>query len=51
MSNQSDTLLRADSKIWKVFATLLSYLFHPVFVPVYFMLFLLYVHPIQFLGY
>lgn len=32
-------------------ASLLSFLFHPVFIPVYFLLFLLYVHPIHFLGY
>ncbi len=51
MNNQSVTVLHTDSKIWKALATLLSYLFHPVFVPIYFMLFLLYVHPIQFLGY
>lgn len=31
-------------------ATLLSFIFHPVFVPVFFLLFLLYVHPLQFLG-
>ena len=32
-------------------ASFLSFVFHPVFIPVFFILFLLYVHPIHFLGY
>jgi hypothetical protein len=32
-------------------ASLLSFVFHPVFVPVLFVSFLLYVHPVHFLGY
>ena len=51
MSNQSGIINKTAYKLWRVPAILLSYLFHPVFVPVYFMLFLLYVHPIHFLGY
>jgi membrane-associated phospholipid phosphatase len=31
-------------------ATLLSFIFHPVFIPIFFLSFLLYVHPLQFLG-
>ena len=31
-------------------ATIVSYLFHPVFIPVYVMLYLLYIHPFMFLG-
>ncbi|MBM3413045.1 MAG: hypothetical protein FJY19_06675 [Bacteroidetes bacterium] len=51
MHNQPIKTDQTSSKIWKALASLLSYLFHPVFVPVYFILFLLYVHPIHFLGY
>lgn len=51
MINQSVTIKKTAFKLSSVSAILLSYLFHPVFVPVYFMLFLLYVHPIHFLGY
>ena len=32
-------------------ASFLSFVFHPIFIPVFFILFLLYVHPIHFLGY
>jgi hypothetical protein len=35
----------------KVVATILSYLFHPVFVPIYVMLFLVYVHPYLFVDF
>jgi hypothetical protein len=36
---------------WRWGAHLLSILFHPVFVPVYFMYFLLFQHPNQYLGF
>jgi hypothetical protein len=35
----------------KVAASLLSYIFHPIFVPVYIVSFLLYIHPYQFIGF
>lgn len=35
----------------KGIATLISYIFHPVFVPVYIMLFIVYVHPYLFAGF
>jgi hypothetical protein len=35
----------------KVVATLLSYLFHPIFVPIYVMIFLVYIHPYLFIDF
>ena len=35
----------------KIYAAFFSYLFHPIFVPVYVVLFLLYVHPSAFAGF
>jgi hypothetical protein len=35
----------------KFAATILSYIFHPIFVPVYIVLFLLYIHPYMFIGF
>ncbi|HEX7844771.1 MAG TPA: hypothetical protein VF476_03160 [Chitinophagaceae bacterium] len=35
----------------RVAANIISYIFHPVFVPVYVVLFLLYIHPFMFVGY
>ena len=35
----------------KIYASFFSYLFHPIFVPVYVVLFLLYVHPSAFAGF
>ena len=34
----------------KTVANIISYLFHPVFIPIYVMLFLIYVHPFLFVG-
>lgn len=36
---------------WKIFATFISYLFHPVFVPLYVCFFLVYIHPTAFSGF
>jgi hypothetical protein len=36
---------------WRWGAHILSYIFHPVFVPVYIIYFLLFVHPTQYLGF
>ncbi len=35
----------------KVAASLFSYIFHPIFVPVYVVAFLLFIHPYQFIGF
>ena len=35
----------------RVLATIISYIFHPLFVPAYIILFLLYVHPSVFAGF
>lgn len=35
----------------RVFAHIVSYVFHPLFIPAYVMAFLLYVHPFAFIGY
>jgi len=35
----------------RIIATIISYIFHPVFVPLYIVLFLLYIHPAVFAGF
>jgi hypothetical protein len=51
MSISSDNQSYTFSWPWRWGAHLLSVLFHPVFVPVYFMYFLLFQHPNQYLGF
>ena len=42
--------LKDQSPVIRLFAQIVSYIFHPVFVPVYIVLFLLYVHPSVFVS-
>lgn len=39
------------SPVARWFSKLLSFIFHPLFIPVYVTLFLLYIHPLMFAGY
>ena len=51
MSNPSDHQSYTAAWPYRWAAQVLSYIFHPVFVPVYFIAFLLYEHPTQYLGF
>lgn len=51
MSNLSDHQSYMSPWPYRWAAQFLSYVFHPVFVPVYFIAFLLYEHPTQYLGF
>lgn len=53
-TNQLQELAEPDSLHYKVIRLLakgISYIFHPVFVPIYILLFLLYIHPGVFAGF
>ena len=41
----------ASHPLLKLFSILLSYIFHPVFIPLYVVLFLVYLHPTAFVGF
>jgi len=43
--------LKDRATVGKIWAKIISYIFHPIFVPVYIILFLLYVHPTVFAGF
>lgn len=58
MVNEKNQLLEISNNnlprqpaIIKLFAKIISYVFHPVFVPVYLVLFMAYVHPYLFAGF
>ena len=46
--NQSNNSGKVDISKWP--AMVISYLFHPVFIPIYIILYLLYIHPFMFAG-
>jgi hypothetical protein len=50
-SEKSNYMPKKISPLLKVPAVLLSYLFHPIFIPLYVLLFIVYVHPSYFAGF
>ena len=51
MSTVTNEIQLTQPRLLRLLAHSVSYVFHPVFVPVYVVLFLLYEHPFHFLGY
>jgi hypothetical protein len=49
--NSSQTITVSQPMIIRIFAHLVSYFFHPLFIPIYITCFLLFVHPLLFAGY
>jgi nitrate reductase NapE component len=49
--NQQPTIIHSQSSIVRIVASFFSYLFHPIFIPVYVVWFLTFVHPSYFSGF
>ena len=49
--NSNHSTVQKTSPVLKAAALLLSYLFHPIFIPLYVLLFIVYMHPSYFAGF